>query len=69
FAPSALVLPIVAGGLLLRPASLLGLYAAAGDPLVTPEAPAGPERRGVSPRPLPRPPSACTYRSPLPDPI
>lgn len=29
FAPSALVLPIVAGGLLLRPASLLILYAAA----------------------------------------
>ncbi|QSY47584.1 MULTISPECIES: PP2C family protein-serine/threonine phosphatase [Streptomyces] len=28
-APAALVLPIVAGGLLLRPASLLGLYAAA----------------------------------------
>ncbi|MBO8191684.1 serine/threonine-protein phosphatase [Streptomyces oryzae] len=29
FAPEALVLPLIAGGLLLRPASLLGLYAAA----------------------------------------
>ncbi|MGW5850412.1 PP2C family protein-serine/threonine phosphatase [Streptomyces sp. NPDC055254] len=34
FAPSALVLPIVAGGLLLRPASLLGLYAAAAGALI-----------------------------------
>src|SRR5918997_6247465 len=29
FSPAALVLPVVVGGLLLRPASLLGLYAAA----------------------------------------
>ncbi|HEY9368528.1 PP2C family protein-serine/threonine phosphatase [Streptomyces sp.] len=33
-APAALVLPIVAGGLLLRPASLLGLYAAAAGALI-----------------------------------
>ncbi|RFU84866.1 serine/threonine-protein phosphatase [Streptomyces triticagri] len=33
-APATLVLPIVAGGLLLRPASLLGLYAAAAAALV-----------------------------------
>ncbi|MGS2587918.1 PP2C family protein-serine/threonine phosphatase [Streptomyces hebeiensis] len=33
-APSALVLPIVAGGLLLRPASLLSLYAAAAAALI-----------------------------------
>ncbi|GAA2934898.1 PP2C family protein-serine/threonine phosphatase [Streptomyces thioluteus] len=33
-APAALVLPIVAGGLLLRPASLLGLYAAAATALI-----------------------------------
>ncbi|GAA3304109.1 hypothetical protein GCM10020295_54390 [Streptomyces cinereospinus] len=31
-APAVLVLPIVAGGLVLRPASLLGLYAAAAAP-------------------------------------
>jgi hypothetical protein len=34
FSPSALVLPIVAGGLLLRPASLLGLYAASATALI-----------------------------------
>ncbi|MEU6663790.1 PP2C family protein-serine/threonine phosphatase [Streptomyces sp. NPDC046821] len=34
YSPTALVLPIVAGGLLLRPASLLGLYAAAATALV-----------------------------------
>ncbi|MGW0362608.1 PP2C family protein-serine/threonine phosphatase [Streptomyces sp. NPDC002990] len=34
FSPSALVLPIVAGGLLLRPASLLALYAAAATALI-----------------------------------
>jgi Stage II sporulation protein E (SpoIIE) len=34
FSPSLLVLPIVAGGLLLRPASLLGLYAAAATGLI-----------------------------------
>ncbi|MFF4408261.1 PP2C family protein-serine/threonine phosphatase [Streptomyces sp. NPDC002536] len=33
-APAALVLPIVAGGLLLRPASLLGLYSAAAAALI-----------------------------------
>ncbi|GGP57560.1 PP2C family protein-serine/threonine phosphatase [Streptomyces abikoensis] len=33
-APAALVLPIVAGGLLLRPASLLGLYAASAAALI-----------------------------------
>ncbi|MCX3059137.1 PP2C family protein-serine/threonine phosphatase [Streptomyces beihaiensis] len=33
-APAALVLPIVAGGLLLRPASLLGLYAASACALI-----------------------------------
>ncbi len=32
--PNALVLPIVAGGLVLRPASLLGLYAAAATGLI-----------------------------------
>ncbi|KOY57391.1 membrane protein [Streptomyces sp. XY332] len=34
FSPSALVLPIVAGGLLLRPASLLALYAASAAALI-----------------------------------
>ncbi|MFJ2895952.1 PP2C family protein-serine/threonine phosphatase [Streptomyces sp. NPDC087218] len=34
FSPAALVLPIVAGGLLLRPASLLGLYATAATALM-----------------------------------
>ncbi|MFF2409048.1 PP2C family protein-serine/threonine phosphatase [Streptomyces sp. NPDC058092] len=34
FSPAGLVLPIVAGGLLLRPASLLGLYATAATALI-----------------------------------
>ncbi|WP_338676679.1 PP2C family protein-serine/threonine phosphatase [Streptomyces sp. SCSIO 30461] len=34
FAPTAMVLPIVAGGVLLRPASLLGLYATAAGALI-----------------------------------
>ncbi|MEU6484708.1 PP2C family protein-serine/threonine phosphatase [Streptomyces sp. NPDC046887] len=41
-APSALVLPIVAGGLLLRPASLLGLYAAAAGALIAESVVLGP---------------------------
>ncbi|QGV80627.1 PP2C family protein-serine/threonine phosphatase [Streptomyces ficellus] len=41
-APSALVLPIVAGGLLLRPASLLALYAAAAGALIVESAVLGP---------------------------
>ncbi|WFB09577.1 serine/threonine-protein phosphatase [Streptomyces sp. LX-29] len=41
-APSALVLPIVAGGLLLRPASLLALYAAAAAALIVESAVLGP---------------------------
>ncbi|WP_420719408.1 PP2C family protein-serine/threonine phosphatase [Streptomyces sp. RTd22] len=41
-APSALVLPIVAGGLLLRPASLLALYAAAATALIVESAVLGP---------------------------
>jgi len=41
-APSALVLPIVAGGLLLRPASLLALYAAAASALIVESAVLGP---------------------------
>ncbi|AJZ85639.1 PP2C family protein-serine/threonine phosphatase [Streptomyces antimycoticus] len=40
--PSALVLPIVAGGLLLRPASLLALYAAAATALIVESAVLGP---------------------------
>ncbi|MFJ6938867.1 PP2C family protein-serine/threonine phosphatase [Streptomyces sp. NPDC101132] len=46
FAPSALVLPIVAGGLLLRPASLLGLYAAAATALIVESVVLGPYTQG-----------------------
>ncbi|MEV7424300.1 MULTISPECIES: PP2C family protein-serine/threonine phosphatase [unclassified Streptomyces] len=42
FAPSALVLPIVAGGLLLRPSSLLSLYAAAAAALIVESVVLGP---------------------------
>ncbi|CAM5737327.1 PP2C family protein-serine/threonine phosphatase [Streptomyces hirsutus] len=48
FAPSALVLPIVAGGLLLRPASLLGLYAAAATALIVEAVRLGPYTEGAS---------------------
>lgn len=41
-APAALVLPIVAGGLLLRPASLLGLYATAAAALIVESLALGP---------------------------
>ncbi|NYE40876.1 PP2C family protein-serine/threonine phosphatase [Streptomyces fulvorobeus] len=41
-APAALVLPIVAGGLVLRPASLLGLYAAAAAALIVESLTLGP---------------------------
>lgn len=40
--PAALVLPIVAGGLLLRPASLLGLYATAATALIVESVALGP---------------------------
>ncbi|MEU3727034.1 PP2C family protein-serine/threonine phosphatase [Streptomyces sp. NPDC031705] len=46
FSPSALVLPIVAGGLLLRPASLLGLYAAAASALIVEALVLGPYTQG-----------------------
>ncbi|WP_030201438.1 PP2C family protein-serine/threonine phosphatase [Streptomyces sp. NRRL S-87] len=46
FSPSALVLPIVAGGLLLRPASLLGLYAAAATALIVESVVLGPYTQG-----------------------
>ncbi|WP_455356545.1 PP2C family protein-serine/threonine phosphatase [Streptomyces sp. SYSU K217416] len=46
FAPAALVLPIVAGGLLLRPASLLGLYAAAALALIVESVQLGPYTEG-----------------------
>ncbi|MEU2154332.1 PP2C family protein-serine/threonine phosphatase [Streptomyces sp. NPDC019396] len=42
FAPTAMVLPIVAGGVLLRPASLLGLYAAAASALIIESVALGP---------------------------
>ncbi|WP_141301936.1 PP2C family protein-serine/threonine phosphatase, partial [Streptomyces gardneri] len=45
-APAALVLPIVAGGLLLRPASLLGLYAAAAGALIVESVVLGPYTQG-----------------------
>ncbi|MFJ8665318.1 PP2C family protein-serine/threonine phosphatase [Streptomyces sp. NPDC093600] len=45
-APAALVLPIVAGGLLLRPASLLGLYAAAAGALIVESFVLGPYTEG-----------------------
>ncbi|MEV7276135.1 PP2C family protein-serine/threonine phosphatase [Streptomyces sp. NPDC093111] len=44
--PSALALPIVAGGLLLRPASLLGLYAAAAGALIVESLVLGPYTEG-----------------------
>ncbi|MCX2179858.1 serine/threonine-protein phosphatase [Streptomyces sp. SKN60] len=44
--PVALVLPIVAGGLLLRPASLLGLYAAAAGALIVESVVLGPYTQG-----------------------
>ncbi|MER6215608.1 MULTISPECIES: SpoIIE family protein phosphatase [unclassified Streptomyces] len=46
FSPSALVLPIVAGGLLLRPASLLGLYAASATALIVEALALGPYTEG-----------------------
>ncbi|MFJ4921951.1 PP2C family protein-serine/threonine phosphatase [Streptomyces sp. NPDC088725] len=46
-APSSLVLPIVAGGLLLRPASLLGLYATAAVALIIESLVLGPYTEGV----------------------
>ncbi|MGA4841916.1 PP2C family protein-serine/threonine phosphatase [Streptomyces sp. G45] len=46
FAPSTLVLPIVAGGLLLRPSSLLGLYAASAAALIVESARLGPYTEG-----------------------
>ncbi|MFJ3881844.1 PP2C family protein-serine/threonine phosphatase [Streptomyces sp. NPDC090077] len=46
FSPAALVLPIVAGGLLLRPASLLGLYAAAAAALIVEALVLGPYTQG-----------------------
>ncbi|MEE1739251.1 PP2C family protein-serine/threonine phosphatase [Streptomyces sp. BE147] len=48
FAPAALVLPIVAGGLLLRPASLLGLYATAAGALIVEALTLGPYEDGLS---------------------
>ncbi|MBT2401613.1 PP2C family protein-serine/threonine phosphatase [Streptomyces sp. ISL-100] len=45
-APAMLVLPIVAGGLLLRPASLLGLYAAAATGLIVESIVLGPYTQG-----------------------
>ncbi|MFG3494134.1 PP2C family protein-serine/threonine phosphatase [Streptomyces sp. NPDC047917] len=47
-APEALVLPIVAGGLLLRPASLLGLYAAAAAALIVESVILGPYTEGAA---------------------
>ncbi|CAM5530659.1 PP2C family protein-serine/threonine phosphatase [Streptomyces tanashiensis] len=44
--PAALVLPIVAGGLLLRPASLLALYAAAAGALIVESVVLGPYTQG-----------------------
>ena len=46
--PAVLVLPIVAGGLLLRPASLLGLYAAAATALIVESVKLGPYTEGPS---------------------
>ncbi|MFF9348363.1 PP2C family protein-serine/threonine phosphatase [Streptomyces sp. NPDC014734] len=46
FSPAALGLPIVAGGLLLRPASLLGLYAAAAAALIVESLGLGPYQDG-----------------------
>ncbi|WP_406154480.1 serine/threonine-protein phosphatase [Streptomyces sp. NBC_01023] len=47
--PSTLVLPIVAGGLLLRPASLLGLYAAAAAALIVESVKLAPYNHGAAP--------------------
>ncbi|MFF1696036.1 PP2C family protein-serine/threonine phosphatase [Streptomyces sp. NPDC058257] len=47
-APSTLVLPIVAGGLLLRPSSLLGLYATAAAALIVESVKLGPYTQGPS---------------------
>ncbi|MET9804564.1 PP2C family protein-serine/threonine phosphatase [Streptomyces sp. NPDC006368] len=47
-APEALVLPIVAGGLLLRPASLLGLYAASAVALIVESMILGPYTQGAA---------------------
>ncbi|MEU3077479.1 PP2C family protein-serine/threonine phosphatase [Streptomyces laurentii] len=44
--PAALVLPIVAGGLILRPASLLGLYATAAAALIVESVVLGPYTQG-----------------------
>ncbi|MEV3855374.1 PP2C family protein-serine/threonine phosphatase [Streptomyces sp. NPDC050095] len=46
--PSVLVLPIVAGGLVLRPASLLGLYAAAAAALIVESVQLGPYSEGTA---------------------
>ncbi|MFP8882493.1 PP2C family protein-serine/threonine phosphatase [Streptomyces mangrovi] len=46
FAPEALVLPVIAGGLLLRPASLLILYAAAAGALIVEATVLGPYTAG-----------------------
>ncbi|NXY99381.1 serine/threonine-protein phosphatase [Streptomyces sp. BR123] len=46
FSPAALVLPIVAGGLLLRPASLLALYAASAAALIVEALVLGPYTEG-----------------------
>ncbi|WP_424213766.1 PP2C family protein-serine/threonine phosphatase [Streptomyces sp. BI20] len=46
FSPSALVMPIVAGGLLLRPASLLALYASAAASLIIEALVLGPYTEG-----------------------
>ncbi|MFI6944392.1 PP2C family protein-serine/threonine phosphatase [Streptomyces sp. NPDC050418] len=46
FSPALLCLPIVAGGLLLRPASLLGLYAAAAAALIVESVVLGPYQDG-----------------------
>ncbi|MFF2506170.1 PP2C family protein-serine/threonine phosphatase [Streptomyces sp. NPDC058067] len=46
--PTALVLPIVAGGLVLRPASLLGLYAAAAAAMIVESAKLGPYAEGAA---------------------
>lgn len=48
WSPATLVLPIVAGGLLLRPASLLGLYAAAATALIVESVRLGPYTEGPS---------------------
>ncbi|OLZ65699.1 hypothetical protein AV521_30220 [Streptomyces sp. IMTB 2501] len=46
--PATLVLPIIAGGLLLRPASLLGLYAAGATALIVESVRLGPYTEGPS---------------------